>query len=172
MVAKLGTLLFSPRCPGRVFAADRSLAYRLCSLPLCDTPRRSMPSKPGSTLPKLGTCFMAGEMPGGKPCWFKVPSLERVLLLVLEGFQPWNMPQHQIALRLSWGPLGDGLFSPARLGFATRSPAYRICCRMVGGFWVLSPSQNNPAAHVLSWGPKFSLQNSLEPDPPQIRSPA
>ena len=172
MVAKLGTLLFSPRCPGRVFAADRSPAYRLCSLPLCDGPRRSMPSKPGSTLSKLGTCFMAGEMPGGKPCWFKVPSLERVLLLVLEGFQPWNMPQHQIALRLSWGPLGDGLFSPARLGFAVRSPAYRICCLYGWGFWVFSPSQNNLAAYSLSWGPKFSLQNSLEPDPPQIRSPA
>jgi len=42
-----------------------------------------MPSKPGSTLPKLGTCFMAGEMPGGKPCRFEVPSLEYVLLLVL-----------------------------------------------------------------------------------------
>ena len=47
---------------------------------------------------------MAGEMPGGKPCWFKVSSLERVLLLVLEGFQPRNTPQYQVALHLSWGP--------------------------------------------------------------------
>ena len=83
MVAKLGALLFSPRCPGRVFAADRYPAYRLCSTLPCGVPRYSMPSKPGSTLPKLGTCFMAGEMPGGKPCRFEVPSLEYVLLLVL-----------------------------------------------------------------------------------------
>lgn len=88
-----------------------------------------MPSNRGSTLPKLGTCFIAGEMPGGKSCWFKVPSLERVLLLVLEGFQPWNTLQHQIALRLSWGPSGDGLFSLAHFDFAARSPAYRICYR-------------------------------------------
>ena len=79
MVAKLGALLFSLRCPGRVFAADRYPAYRLCSTLPCGVPRYSMPSKPGSTLPKLGTCFMAGEMPGGKPCWFQVPSLSDLL---------------------------------------------------------------------------------------------
>lgn len=105
-----------------------------------------MPSKPGSTLPKLGTCFMVGEMPGGKPCWFKVPSLEQVLLLVLGGLQPRNMPQHQVAPYLSWGPVGDGLFSLARLGFAARSPAYRICCPY--GWWFLGvlPKPKQPGS--------------------------
>ena len=37
---------------------------------------------------------MVGEMPGGKLCWFKVPSLERVLLLVLEGV---STPEHAAA---------------------------------------------------------------------------
>ena len=82
---------------------------------------------------------MVGEMPGGKPCWFKVPSLEQVLLLVLEGFQPRHTPQHQIALRLSWGPSGEGLFSLAHLDFVARSPAYRICCLYGWGFISVLP---------------------------------
>ena len=107
-----------------------------------------MPSKPGSTLPKLGTCFVAGKMPGGKPCWFKAPSLERVLLLVLEGFQPWNMPQHQIALRLSWGPSGDGLFSrrvlASRLGPQLIGSA--ACTVGVSGH---SPQARTTRLHIL-----------------------
>lgn len=81
-------------------------------------------------------------------------------------------PSRRVARHLSWGPLGGGLVFLTHLGFAVGSLAYWVCCRMVGGFWVLSPSQNNPAAYALSWGPKFSLQNSLEPDPPQAGSPA
>jgi len=46
---------------------------------------------------------MAGEMPGGKPCWFKVPSLEQVLLLVLEGA---STPEHAAASDSTSSKLG------------------------------------------------------------------
>ena len=68
-----------------------------------------MPSKPGSTLPKLGTCFMVGEMPGGKPCWFKVSSLEQVLLLVLEGS---STPEHAAASGSTLSKLGTQILPP------------------------------------------------------------
>ena len=81
-------------------------------------------------------------------------------------------PLSQVVHYLSWGPvLWQGkCLEENRVGF--RSPAYRICCLYGWGFWAFSPSQNNPAAHVLSWGPKFSLQNSLEVSPSQTGSPA
>ena len=68
-----------------------------------------MPSKPGSTLPKLGTCFVVGEMPGGKSCRFKVPSLERVLLLVLEGS---STPEHVAASDSTSSKLGTQILPP------------------------------------------------------------
>lgn len=63
-----------------------------------------MPSNRGSTLPKLGTCFMVGEMPGGKPCWFKVPSLEQVLLLVF--WRGSSTPEHAAASGSTLSKLG------------------------------------------------------------------
>lgn len=61
------------------------------------------PEQPGCIFSKLGTCFMAGEMPGGNPCWFQVPSLEQVLLLVLEGSL---IPEHVAASGSTLSKLG------------------------------------------------------------------
>ena len=52
---------------------------------------------------------MVGEMPGGKPCWFKVPSLEQVLLLVLGGS---STLEHAAASGSTLSKLGTQILPP------------------------------------------------------------
>ena len=103
MVAKPGTY-YSPRDVLGVFSLLTGPQPISCAASRFATLQGAeRPLIPGSTLSKLGTCFMVGEMPGGKPRWFKVPSLERVLLLVLGGS---STPEHAAASGSTLSKLG------------------------------------------------------------------
>ena len=92
---------------------------------------------------------MAGKMSRGKPCWFQVPSLEQMLLLVLEGA---STPEHAAASDSTSSKLGTFLVTvcfPRRVLVSLTGPQLIESAVVWLGSYKCSPQAKTTWLHIL-----------------------